>query len=182
MQKVKRRFFAMRNGVIADTIRRAGFSYKIIFGLNLPQIAEIAADFAPDPELAASLWADVRCRESRLLAPMILDPEKLDAGSALALATDVNTTEVADILCHRLLRRRPDLAEGLTASLLATGDPLQAYTALRLWLNILAAIPPGSPESATLTVRLNSLLPTLPEERLTLPVLRQLRDELEFRP
>ena len=43
MQTVKRAFFAMRNGVIADTLRRAGSPFKIIFGLNLPQISEIAA-------------------------------------------------------------------------------------------------------------------------------------------
>ena len=33
MQIVKRHFFAMRNGIIADTLRRAGSPYHIIFGL-----------------------------------------------------------------------------------------------------------------------------------------------------
>ena len=44
LQNIKRRFFALRNGVIADTLRRAGSPFKIIFGLNLPQLAEIAAE------------------------------------------------------------------------------------------------------------------------------------------
>ena len=37
-QEIKRRFFAMRNGIVADTIRKAGLQDKMIFGLNLPQI------------------------------------------------------------------------------------------------------------------------------------------------
>ena len=42
MQIIKRRFFAMRNGIIADTLRKAGLDYRMIFGLNLPQITDIA--------------------------------------------------------------------------------------------------------------------------------------------
>ena len=44
IQLIKRRFFAMRNGIVADTIRKAGFDYRMIFGLNLPQLKDIAAE------------------------------------------------------------------------------------------------------------------------------------------
>ena len=50
MQTVKRRFFAMRNGVIADVLRKGGSPFRTIFGLNLPQIAEIAADTGKLPD------------------------------------------------------------------------------------------------------------------------------------
>ena len=49
MQIIKRRFFAMRNGIIADTLRKAGLDYRMIFGLNLPQITDIAADLPHTP-------------------------------------------------------------------------------------------------------------------------------------
>ena len=42
MQAVKRHFFAMRNGVIADTLRHAGSPFRYIFGMNLPQLVETA--------------------------------------------------------------------------------------------------------------------------------------------
>lgn len=71
MQLIKRRFYAMRNGIIADTLRKAGLGYKIIFGLNLPQITEIASGLTADADLAEELWADRRTRESMLLAPML---------------------------------------------------------------------------------------------------------------
>ena len=181
MQLVKRRFFAMRNGVIADTIRRAGFGYKIIFGLNLPQIVEISRSFGHDPALAAQLWSDIRCRESRLLAPMLLDPATLTPESALAMASEVNTTEVADILCHRLLRHRPDLADSIVTPLLASGEPLKIYTALRLLFNRLASTPFATDESAALARSISATLDTVTPDPLTSPIILSLRDEISFR-
>ncbi len=58
MQQIKRRFFAMRNGVVADMLRRAGSPFHIIFGLNLPQIVEIASEI-PETQreaMADALW------------------------------------------------------------------------------------------------------------------------------
>ena len=52
MQIIKRRFFAMRNGIIADTLRKAGLDYRMIFGLNLPQVVEIAGEQPHEPALA----------------------------------------------------------------------------------------------------------------------------------
>lgn len=64
-----------RNGIVADVLRRGGLTcYDIIFGLNIPQIKEIAGHLrASRPEvelrsLADALWADKRVRCSRLLA------------------------------------------------------------------------------------------------------------------
>ncbi len=58
MQTIKRRFFAMRNGIIADVLRRGGSPFRIIFGLNLPQIVEIAAENEASADLARRLWAN----------------------------------------------------------------------------------------------------------------------------
>ena len=68
MQTVKREFFAMRNGIIADTYRKAGTVFKIVFGLNLPQLVEIAGRTPHSRELAEALWANTTTRESMLLA------------------------------------------------------------------------------------------------------------------
>lgn len=56
MQTLKRRFFAMRNGLLADQLRRAGSKFRIIFGLNIIQLNDIARDYGHDPELAEALW------------------------------------------------------------------------------------------------------------------------------
>lgn len=75
LQAIKHRFYAMRNGIVADTLRRAGAEYRVIFGVNLPQLKEIASDIGYDAGLARELWANVSTRESVLLAPMIMTAE-----------------------------------------------------------------------------------------------------------
>lgn len=87
MQSVKRRFYAMRNGMLAAQMRQGGVDYRINFGLNIPQIKDIAAELiasglsaAELASLARALWDNESTRESRLLAPMILPPEEAPRG------------------------------------------------------------------------------------------------------
>ena len=67
MQTVKRHFFALRNGVIADALRRAGSPFRIIFGLNLPQIAEIAMK-TPHSRASVEQYDDARKHDARAYA------------------------------------------------------------------------------------------------------------------
>lgn len=140
MQTVKRRFFAMRNGVIADTLRRAGSLFSIIFGLNLPQIAEIAAETPRSRELAERLWANDTTRESMLIAPMLVDVDNFTIDDARRWIVSIKATEIADVLCLKLLRRTPyafDLADSLKLS----NERLVRYTGLRLAMNLVASDP-----------------------------------------
>lgn len=142
MQALKRRFFAMRNGVIADTLRRAGSPFHIIFGLNLPQIVEIAAEVpaADAPALAEALWANRGTRESMLIAPMLMPRDSVDAARAEQMMCEAPCAEVADVLCHRLLRHLPFAAE-LAGRLADDPDDGVRYAALRLMFNIVASHP-----------------------------------------
>ena len=136
MQLLKRRFFAMRNGAVADSLRRQGAPYRIIFGLNLPQIAEIARDFGPDADLALQLRANTATRESMLIAPMLYPAERLTTELGCQWLAEAPTTEVIDIACLKLIKhvKHPDeIISGLSAS----EDPLHRYAAIRLGANIL---------------------------------------------
>jgi len=95
-QQIKRRFFAMRNGIVADTLRKGGAGYKIVFGLNLPQIVEISNEFPHDPALAEMLWHNDSTRESLLLAPMLYPAELMDMATAMEWAGDVKEIEVPE--------------------------------------------------------------------------------------
>lgn len=147
MQLVKRRMYAMRNGIVADALRRNSPSYRMIFGLNLPQIAEIAASQPQDAAFAAELWADRRTRESLLLAPMLYPPAEMDEATALAWMCDVRDTEVADVLCHRLLRRLACACALVNACVDSESDMLR-YTALRLMRNIIQTDPAAAADMA----------------------------------
>lgn len=187
MQVIKRRFFAMRNGIIADTLRKGGLGYHMIFGLNLPQITEIATDLPKDAELAEELWADRRTRESLLLAPMLYPAAGMDAATAARWMSEVTATEVADILCLKLLRHTPDALD--TAITAMTSDtPMVRYTALRLMLNLLnlSATPAGREaglaDPATLAKTFNPFAEAehSAAEPLTRGIAAQLLDEIDF--
>lgn len=135
MQIVKRRFFTFRNGVIADVLRRAGSPYKVIFGLNLPQIVEIAGETGPSRELAEALWENNTTRESALLAPMIMPRDSFTEDDARRWVDTVPDHEAADILCHRLLRHMPYACT--LAYKLVEEEGMALYTGIRLAVNFL---------------------------------------------
>lgn len=143
-QLIKRHFYALRNGMLGEQMRAAGTPYRIIFGLNLPQLKEVAAGIAernPQPEqrrdLARRLRDNRTTRESMLLAPMIYPRELLSEEEALDWAADQLCEETADYLCFHLLRHLP--CASLLCEKLISGEkaPLRQYTALRLMLNLL---------------------------------------------
>ena len=172
LQQVKRRFFAMRNGVIADTYRRAGSPHRIIFGLNLPQIVEIAAEFGPDSELAAELWANTTTRESMLLAPMLMRAEDITISRALEMISQCPGAETADILCHRLLRHTSFAYSLAEAACKASQPAMCRYAGLRLLWHQLSIHPDEIRKIALEEIDRN--------EPLTLQPARQIIDELDF--
>lgn len=164
LREVKQRFFALRNGLLADMLRKqCALPHKMIFGLNLPQIREIAAEAGTDAALAAQLWADTEVRESRLLAPMVTPAE----AARLAWLGEVRTVEEADVVCHRLLRHCPG-AEQAALEALGSEEPLVRYAALRLLLNLLPQSRPA----------LERVLPTIEFHALTDGIVRQINREL----
>ncbi len=171
MQSVKRQFFALRNGVIADVIRRSCGGYKIIFGLNLPQLTEIASSIGKNEELADALWNNKSTRESMMLAPMISDPTTFPYEKGEKWASEAATQEIADILCHKLLRHTPYALE-LAEKLAESDKAMDRYVALRLLFNLL----PSSKEVA----RKVCAEELSRQESETLSITRRLLDELEF--
>lgn len=126
-----KRFFALRNGILADAVRKAGCPCPRIYGLNVPQLAAIARETGTDNELAAKLWAEKECRESRLLACYLFDPETVKLEKAVNLAIDIQSKEEADMLAFRLFKRMPTALEllALLEKRAADGGPLAVYSA-----------------------------------------------------
>jgi len=128
--ELKRKFFAYRNGIVADTLRKAGLPHKVIFGLQIPQISAIARETGTDSSLGKKLWLDRECREARLLACCIIDVADISVTDAVGMALDCRSREETDWLCFRLLKRLPQ-AEDLALELAASPKGEYAATALR---------------------------------------------------
>lgn len=136
MQAIKRNFFAMRNGIVADSLRKAGSPFTIIFGVNLPQLDEIAVNTGKNKALALQLYNDTRTRESMLVAPMVFPPEEMTPELALEWLQKSKAVEVTDILCHKLLRKLP-FAPQVAAAALQSTDSMLRYGGIRLLWNLL---------------------------------------------
>ena len=61
IKAIKTDFFALRNGEVASRLRKAGSPYKIIFGLLVPQLEQIAASVVHTSALAEALWKNNLC-------------------------------------------------------------------------------------------------------------------------
>ncbi len=132
IRAIKSEFFALRNGEIADRLRRAGSPYKIIFGLQLSQLDAMAARLQKSMELAETLWQNSSTRESRLLAVLVFPLDRLTRQLAAELLAQADTRELVDLLCFKLVRNLPD-AEALVGEL----SGADTYAALRLAMNLL---------------------------------------------
>lgn len=138
MKEIKQQFYVFRNGALGASLRNAlGASnpYDVIFGLMLPQIAEIARGQEKNAELARRLWDDRKVRESRLLACYLMPPEEVDAVEAERMFTDVQTNEEGDILAFRLLKWLPS-APALVEKYSQSDNPLLRYAAHTLSLKL----------------------------------------------
>lgn len=135
-RSIRKQFFAYRNGILADTLRSAGNVYSVIFGLNLHQIVEIASQVTPNAELSQSLWNDKKCREARLIAPMLMPRDVFSKQMAMQWCEDVSCYEEADVFCHRLLRYMA-YASDIVKVYYKSDEAIKKYLAYRLLLNLL---------------------------------------------
>ncbi len=143
LREMRKEFFAFRNGIVADTLRKAGDPHSMIMGCLLVDISSIAARFrnaiddtAQLRAIALELWSDTNSRECRLSAPMLYPAEEMNLELAIQWCHNVETVEVADNLCHKLLRHI-ESSDALFRQLIAQESPLVKYTGYRLLLNLL---------------------------------------------
>ena len=143
LRELRKEFFAFRNGIVADKLRKAGDPHSMIMGCLLVDIMNIAQqqhEIINDNEtlktLAQELWNDTNSRECRLAAPMLYPAEEMSQEQATQWCQTVETVEIADNLCHKLLRHLPE-ADDLFRRLIADERPLMKYTGYRLLNNLL---------------------------------------------
>lgn len=111
IKEIKKDFFCFRNGAIAESLKSLYKPSKLIFGLNAPQLMELAKKYPKDIKLGMSLWEDKNCRESRLLALYIIPPPELKKETAIEMIKDIESREEADFLAFRLIRHLSEAEE-----------------------------------------------------------------------
>ena len=58
LKDIKTRLRLSMNGAVSQSMREKGLVYKLNFGVELPRIKSIAADYEKDHSLAQALWKE----------------------------------------------------------------------------------------------------------------------------
>ena len=78
---IKQSLRGMMNGVLSQSMREKGLTYKVNFGVEMPRLCEFAAELPHTSALAAALWKE-DIRECRLLAGLLQPIEAFPADLA----------------------------------------------------------------------------------------------------
>ena len=104
IKDIKKEFRAAMNGIASARMREAGAPYRLIFGVELPRLQEIAREFTPNHELAQELWNE-NVRESKILATMLMPIERFYPEIAYIWVDEIPTAELAQIATMCLFSR-----------------------------------------------------------------------------
>lgn len=136
IRQIKSQLRLFMNGVLSQSLREKGLQYRLIFGVELPRLKEIAAGYEQNHELAQALWSE-DIRECKILAAYLQPTDTFDSELADFWMESVHNTELADYLCMALLRRLP-FASQKAFQWMASENRMKVYTGFRLMSHLFA--------------------------------------------
>ena len=101
IKEIKQSFRLMMNGTASRSMREKGADYKLNWGVSLPDLQAMAEEIGKDYELAISLWKE-DVRECKILATMLMPPEKMLPEIAEIWMEQTNSQEMAEIAAFQL--------------------------------------------------------------------------------
>ena len=136
IRQIKAQLRLFMNGVLSQSLREKGLQYRLIFGVELPRLKEIAAGYEPNHDLAQALWKE-DIRECKILAACLQTTDTFDPELADYWMESVHNTELADYLCMLLFRRLP-YASQKAFQWIASTERMEQYTGFRLIAHLFA--------------------------------------------
>lgn len=136
VQALKAELRLYMNGVMAQSLRERGLKYRLIFGVELPRLKEIAAGYPKSHDLAQSLWKE-DIRECRILAGYLQPVETFYPEIADIWLEQMHDTELVDYTCMNLFRHLPYASEK-AFQWMAAEPVLTQYCGFRLMCHLLS--------------------------------------------
>lgn len=106
---IKKELRANMNGVASASMRQTD-DYRVNFGVDLPRLKDISAEFEPNHELAQELWKE-SVRECRILATMLQPLDSFYPEIADIWVDSIRTAELAQIASINLFQHLPYASE-----------------------------------------------------------------------
>lgn len=107
---IKKELHANMNGIASAYMRRNGAAYRLNWGIELPRLRAIAAEFEPNHQVAQRLWQE-DVRESRILATLLMPTDHFDAPMCQLWAEQIPNAEIAQMTVMNLFSRLPYAAD-----------------------------------------------------------------------
>ena len=136
VRQIKAQLRLFMNGVLSQSLREKGLKYRLIFGVELPRLKELAAGYEQNHDLAQALWKE-DIRECKILAAYLQPTDSFDPELADFWMESIHNTELADYLCMALLRRLP-YASQKAFQWMASENRMERYTGFRLIAHLFA--------------------------------------------
>lgn len=136
VQALKAELRLYMNGVMAQSLRERGLKYRLIFGVELPRLKEIAAGYPKSHDLAQSLWKE-DIRECRILAGYLQPVDTFYPEIADIWLEQMHDTELVDYTCMNLFRHLPYASEK-AFQWMAAEPVLTQYCGFRLMCHLLS--------------------------------------------
>ena len=103
--EIKKELRANMNGVASAAMRQTD-DYRVNFGIEVPRLQQIAAEFQPDRQLAQMLWHE-SVRECKILATILMPIADFDEELCDIWTSEIRTVEIAQIYALNLIQRLP---------------------------------------------------------------------------
>ena len=110
LQLIKRDFRSLMNGTAAASLREKGLHYRLIFGVEWPQLMRLSAEIGKDHDLAQALWKE-DIRACRLLAGLIQPVETFSLELADVWIETMHYPEEAQYTVLSLFQHLPHVSE-----------------------------------------------------------------------
>jgi len=91
------------NGVASTFMRNSGLNYKLNYGLDAMSLRDIASQFEPNIELAATLWSQ-NARECKILGTLLFPKSDFTSEKADIWLDACFLQELMEQLCFNLLQ------------------------------------------------------------------------------
>ena len=138
IREIKGKLRLFMNGVLSQSLREKGLKYRLIFGVELPRLKEIAAGYEQSHNLAQALWKE-DIRECKILAAYLQPTNTFDPELADFWMESIDNTELADYVCIALFRRLPYASQS-AFQWIASGERMMMYTGFRLMNHLIATL------------------------------------------
>lgn len=135
IKEIKTKFRLAMNGDVSTAMRKSGLDYKLNFGVSLPTIKKIAAEYYPNKHLAEYLFNE-NVRESKIMATLLWRTDDFNEEKAEEWVAKADRLEIAEQAAMNLFAKLP-YAKKLALKWTVSANPVERMNGHLLFVRLI---------------------------------------------